>query len=178
MSFGVELCIELYIHRVPHSLDLLQFTSVNGRVVPPILRYCTSSSRLDKPPHQSTKMAGDIAPAVTETSEPPPKKKSLFSKKVVAQVAEAAEGVAFFSRSSELFPQRLAEEEQRRQKKALKLERKRSSASLEKKEPSPQEEKRRRISKDRDLYSSEEDAEASWARRYCKIIFIRATVTD
>ncbi|TVY20397.1 hypothetical protein LARI1_G000924 [Lachnellula arida] len=110
-------------------------------------------------------MAGDIAQAVTEPSEPPPKKKSLFSKKLIAQVAEDAEGVAFFSRSSELFPQRLAEEEQRRQKKALKLERKRSSASLEKKEPSPQEEKRRRISKDRDLYSSEEDAEASWARR-------------
>ncbi|TVY23508.1 hypothetical protein LHYA1_G007313 [Lachnellula hyalina] len=91
-------------------------------------------------------MAGDIAQAV------------------IAQVAEAAEGVAFFSRSSEIFPQRLAEEEQRRQKKALKLERKRSSASLEK-EPSPQEEKRRRISKDRDLYSSDEDAGASSARR-------------
>ncbi|TVY49010.1 hypothetical protein LOCC1_G000777 [Lachnellula occidentalis] len=110
-------------------------------------------------------MAGDIAQPATETPEPPLKKKSLFSKKVVAQVAQAAEGVAFFSRSSELFPQRLAEEEQRRQKKALKLERKRSSASLKKKEPSPQEEKRRRISKDRDIYSSDEDAEASWARR-------------
>jgi hypothetical protein len=164
---------------LPHATsNFFKFTSANSRVVPPNFLALALQFHVSTTTHKQTKMADDVVQTATEVPNPPPKKKSLFSKKVVAQVAEAEVGVEFFSRSQEIFPQRLAEEERRRQKKTLKLERKRSSASLEKKVPSSHEDKRRRISKDHDPYSSDEHPEASWTRRYVIIIFIRVTVTD
>jgi len=114
----------------------------------------------------------------TEAPNRPPKKKSLFSKKILAEAAEVEEGVEFFSRSHEIFPQRLAEEERRRQKKLVKLERKRTSSSVEEKEPSTYEDKRRRVS-NQGLYSSDEEpAQASRTRRYVGQIYIRVAVSD
>jgi hypothetical protein len=123
-------------------------------------------------------MAEGTSEVVTEAQNPPPKKKSLFSKKILAQATEVEEGVDFFSRSHEIFPQRLAEEERRLQKKLVKLERKRTSSSVEEKEPSPYEEKRRRVS-NQGLYSSDEEpAQASRTRRYVGGVYTRVAVAD
>jgi hypothetical protein len=123
-------------------------------------------------------MAEGISEVATEAPNPPPKKKSLFSKKILAPPTEVEEGVDFFSRSHEIFPQRLAEEERRRQKKLVKLERKRTSSSVEEKEPSPYEEKRRRVS-NQGLYSSDEEpAQTSRTRRYVERIYIHVAVAE
>ncbi|RDL34608.1 uncharacterized protein BP5553_07736 [Venustampulla echinocandica] len=111
-------------------------------------------------------MAEDTGEGSLDNSKLPPAKRSLFSKDVLAKASsEPEEAVAFFSRSREIFPQRLAEEERRRQRKIARQERKRSPTSVDRKESSPPEEKKRRIST-KDPYSSDEDiAGSSRSRR-------------
>jgi len=113
--------------------------------------------------------AEEAAPA------PPPKKKSLFTKSLwnnPAKPAEQKEGIDFFSRAEEMWPERLAEEKRKRQKKLVKLERKRSTVSAERKPSSTPDSKRRRVSKEEpERHSSEgsvnhdDPVEASWTRR-------------
>lgn len=102
-------------------------------------------------------LSAEEAPA---PPSPPPviKKRSLFAKKITAKNPETTEAVDFYSRAKAIYPQRRAEEERRQQKKLEKLERKRSSTSVEVKEGSPSGEKRRRVSEQRDGYSSDENA--------------------
>ena len=102
----------------------------------------------------------------------PAKKKSLFNKSAWAKPAAQKEGIDFFSRADELWPERLAEEERKRHKKATKLERKRSTASAEKKPSSIPDSKRRRVSQNEvERHSSEgspnehDPEETSWTRR-------------
>jgi hypothetical protein len=98
----------------------------------------------------------------------PPKKRSLFSK-TFFQPSDAEMGVDFFSRSKDIFPERLAEEQRKREKKLAKLERKRSTASAEEALRTP-DGKRRRISahaEDSSDNSANHDQleEAAWNRR-------------
>lgn len=113
--------------------------------------------------------ADETAPA------PPPKKKSLFTKSLwnkPVKPVEQKEGIDFFSRAEEMWPERLAEEKRKREKKLVKLERKRSTVSAERKPSSTPDNKRRRVSREdpKRRFSNgsvnHDDAdEASWTRR-------------
>lgn len=100
-------------------------------------------------------LPADEAPAPMSA---PPAKKSLFSKKITAVAPTTGDAVSFFSRAEQVYPQRLAEQERKRQKKQVRLERKRSSASVELKEFSPEADKRRRVSEQREGYSSDSNS--------------------
>ncbi|KAL2072488.1 hypothetical protein VTL71DRAFT_11831 [Oculimacula yallundae] len=103
---------------------------------------------------------GDLSAEEAPPPPPPPPKvkRSLFAKKITAKVPADSEPVDFYSRAKDTFPQRRAEEERRRLKKLEKLVRKRSSTSVEVKEGSPSGEKRRKVSEQREGYSSDENA--------------------
>ncbi|KAG4436891.1 hypothetical protein IFR05_007617 [Cadophora sp. M221] len=103
---------------------------------------------------------GDLSAEEAPAPPPPPPKvkRSLFAKKITAKIPDSDEPVDFFSRAKDVYHTQRAEEERRRQKKLVKLERKRSSASAEVKDGSPSGEKRRRVSYQRDGYSSDDNA--------------------
>ncbi|KAL5320893.1 hypothetical protein ACEPPN_011703 [Leptodophora sp. 'Broadleaf-Isolate-01'] len=103
---------------------------------------------------------GDLSAEEAPAPPPPPPKvkRSLFAKKITAKIPESDEPVDFFSRAKDVYHTQRAEEERRRQKKLVKLERKRSSASAEVQDGSPSGEKRRRVSEQKDGYSSDDNA--------------------